>query len=106
MWLPRFWLTQGLRGDMGTCAHVDVTGTATLIMAANTRRTSFYIFNNGANRVFLCETNAVDTVDGFPLESFSQFSEDEGHNLWKGDIWGITAGTTEEIRYWERTQSA
>ena len=91
---------------MGTCKHVDVTGAATLVIPQNVRRTSFYLFNNGNNRVFLCETNAVDIVDGFPLEAFSQFSEDEGNNIWKGDIWAITTGTTEELRYWERDQSA
>jgi cellulase/cellobiase CelA1 len=92
---------------MGNVGKVDVTGVATLILAANTRRTSFYMFNNGANRVFLGETAAQATVaEGFPLESFSQFSEDEGNNIYKGDIYGITAGTTEGVRYWERTQSA
>lgn len=85
-------------------AAVTVDGTATLILGQNTRRASFYLFNNGANRVFLGETSAVTTANGFPLESFSQLSEDEGNNLWKGDIYGITAGTSEEIRYWERTQ--
>lgn len=89
---------------MGTTAAVDVTSSATLIMPANTRRTSFYMFNNGATRIFIGESSSVDTTTGFPLEAFSQFSEDEGNNIYKGDIYGITAGTTEEIRYWERDQ--
>ena len=91
---------------MGLTAAVDVTGVATLILPQSVKRTSFYMFNNGAQRVFIGETAAQATVlTGFPLEPFSQFSEDEGNNIWKGDIWGITAGTTEEIRYWERDQS-
>ena len=90
---------------MGTTAAVTVTTTATLVMPANVRRGSFYLLNNGATSMFIGETNSITALTGFPLAAASQVSEDEGNNLWKGDIYAIVAAGTEEARYWERTQS-
>lgn len=83
---------------------VTVNDTATLIIDAETSRQSFYLFNNGANRVYLAETVANCTVaNGFPLEASSQLSEDRGENLWKGTVYGICGpGLSSEVRYWER----
>lgn len=93
---------------MGTVAAVSVSNIATLIIPANTRRTSFYLLNNGANQIYVGETNAITTADGFPLAAASQVSEDEGNNVWKGDIYGICdiADSPIEVRYWERNQGA
>ena len=89
---------------MGTTNAVTVTGSATLILGANPLRQSFYLLNNGVNPVFVSEDTTVNTGTSFPLAAASQISEDRGMNIYKGDIYGITAGTSEEIRYWERTQ--
>ena len=91
---------------MGTTAAVSIGVAATLIVPANTRRSSFHLLNNGSNPMFIGENNAITIADGFPLSGGSQISEDEGNNVWKGDIYGIVAAATEEARYWERTQSA
>jgi hypothetical protein len=56
--------------------------------------------------MYIGETSAVTVAEGFPLAAASQVSEDEGNNVWKGDIYGIVAVGSEEARYWERTQSA
>jgi hypothetical protein len=85
---------------------VTVAITATLILPANERRQSFYLFNNGLSAIYMGETNAVTVATGFPLAQGSQISEDRGQNQWKGDIWGIVAAGTEEIRFWQRTHSA
>jgi len=99
-----FWARLNRLGEDMPTGVVTVSDTATLIIPQNTSRQSFYLFNNGAKRVYLGETAADATVaDGFPIESSSQLSEDRGENLWKGDVWGICApGESSEMRYWER----
>lgn len=91
---------------MGTTAAVTVGTTATLVIPANVRRTSFYLLNNGAESMFVGETASATTVAaGFPLAASSQVSEDEGNNVYKGDVFAIVAVGTEEARFWERGQS-
>jgi len=56
--------------------------------------------------MFIGETAASTTLaNGFPLAAASQVSEDEGMNVYKGDVFGIVAAGTEEARFWERTAS-
>jgi len=91
---------------MGVTAAVSVGTTPTLIIPVNARRTSFYLLNNGTNEMYIGENSSVTVATGFPLAAASQVSEDEGSNVYKGDIYGIVAAGTEEARYWERDVSA
>ena len=91
---------------MGVVAAVNVTDTATLVIPQNTKRTSFYLLNNGVAQIYVGENSAITTADGFPLAAASQVSEDEGSNIYKGDIYAICAAVDSpvELRYWERNQ--
>ena len=74
-------------------------------MAQNCKRTSFYLLNNGAKQIYVGENNSITTANGFPIAAASQVSEDEGSNVWKGDLWAIcdALDSPVEVRYWERT---
>ena len=90
---------------MSAPVAVSVGTTATLILAANTARISYFIINNHSAAIFVAEDNTVTTVNGLPLGSGGALSEDQGERLFKGDIFGIVATATADVRVWERTST-
>jgi hypothetical protein len=86
-------------------ANVTVSNTATKIISANNSRHSFIIVNTGANTVYIGEDAAVTTSNGVPLLQDASLTEDNGGDrLYLGDIYGIVASGTSDVRYWERTR--
>ena len=90
---------------MGTFVSITVTTTATRLLTANTARTSFLMVNNGSASVFIGENNTVTTSNGLPIASGGQLAEDRGVRLYLGDVFGIVASGTEDMRVWERTSN-
>lgn len=88
---------------------VSVTNTATLIIGANSRRQSIMIENEDSSvTVFIGEDSSVTasgniTNDGVGIAPGGTFAEDAGGTrVYKGDIYGIVASGTADVRYWER----
>jgi len=77
-------------------ASVNVTNTATLILAANTSRKTILIQNIGSEDCFLADSASVTISNGFPVKS--------GESIFmynKDAIYGITSSGTVDIRYME-----
>lgn len=87
-------------------ASVSVGATATLILAADNWRTSFMLVNNGSVIVYLGQTADITvtgdtTNDGIPLLPRGTVTESLLGG-WRGNIWGITASGSADVRVWQR----
>ena len=81
---------------------VTVTNSATLIVAANTRRRNLTIVNtSGSQDVFIGPDDTITSSTGLPLYSFSTRDQDIIPEGWQGTVYGITASGTADVRYWE-----
>lgn len=76
--------------------RVAVDNTADLILAANSSRLSWSIYNGGAETVYIGDTNAVTTTTGYPLVPGAHLSGNGRH-----DIYGITAAGSVNVQYLE-----
>ena len=94
-------LVAGLCLSGASFNDVDVTSTATKIVGANSARRSIIIQNLGSADIFIGHDDTVTTTDALELESNERYTEG-GTNVWKGDIFGITASGTQDVRFWER----
>jgi hypothetical protein len=84
-------------------SSVTVGNTATLLVAANTARLSLVIENNGSVTVYLGPDTSVSSSNGIPLLADGSFQEDSGGaRMYQGDIYGVTASDTSDVRVWER----
>lgn len=82
---------------------VTITTTATLIAANNAKRQSLMIANTSSGTVFLGPDNTVTTANGIPLLQDGNLTEDSGGTrMFMGDVYGIVAAGTSDVRYWER----
>lgn len=91
----------------GTYSNITITNSATLILAANSRRQGFRITNNSVTQdAFIGFDSSVTSSNGLPLYA-NQTREEQrngGSRCWLGDIYGIVAANTADIRFWEVTQ--
>lgn len=81
---------------------VSVTNTATLIVAANTKRRSITIVNDSSSTIYIGPDSSITTANGTPL--YGRQTRTEGRNIpegYQGDIYGIVASGTADTRYWE-----
>ena len=82
---------------------VSVGTSATLILAAQSRRKSTLIFNNSAATVFIGPDSTITTSNAFPVLTQTSFVEDDGNQrMYSGDIYGIVASGSSDVRVWER----
>ena len=82
-----------------------VTGTASVIVAANSIRHSVIIANPNAATLYIGDSN-VTTTNGIPILQNGTFEEDSGGTkLWQGPIYGILATGSVTIPYWERLRA-
>ena len=82
--------------------NVNVTSTATLIIAANAKRQELIITNNSTTPdAFIGMDSSVTTANGLPLYAGQTRERSRGFAIWLGDIYGITASGTADIRVWE-----
>jgi len=86
-------------------AAISVTTSATLIVAANPRRQSLIISNTDTtNPIYVGSDANVTTSNGVLLAAGSTLTEDNGGSkVYCGDVYGI-AGSSINVRYWERTE--
>ena len=80
------------------------SGTAILIVAFNHLRKSLIITNEGSSKVYLGSDSSVLSTTGISLEAESgKYTEDSGgQRMYLGDIYGISADSTNDVRYWEK----
>lgn len=81
---------------------VTVGNTATLVLAANTWRRGFNVYNNGAVTIYLGFDTGVTSSTGTPVLPNASFTSD-GMNPWKSNVYAITASSTADTRYLEWT---
>jgi hypothetical protein len=81
------------------------SGTAVLIVKCNSDRKSLIITNEGSSKVYLGGDSSVTSATGISVEdSNGKYTEDSGGTrMYLGDIWGISADSTNDVRYWEKT---
>ena len=84
---------------------VSIGTSATLIIAANSERTSLYIENSAGDGTVLIlgEDTTLTAANGIEIADGGSVIEDMGHRLWKGDWFGIVAAGSADVRVWERT---
>jgi len=87
---------------------VNVTDTATLILAANVQRQGILLVNaDEDDTVYLGMDASVTVANGLPFYSNSSRQMDRGFGLWLGPIYGICdTGAAASVRYWEVTKGA
>ena len=75
---------------------------ASLVIAANTWRRGFNIYNGGSVACYIGFSTAVTTSTGTTVLPTASFSSD-GLNNYKGDVYMISGSATQDIRYMEWT---
>jgi hypothetical protein len=84
----------------GTYNAVTVTASATLIKASNANRLSLQITNTSGEVCYIGFDTSVSSTNGFPLAQNDVLSL-TGSDLYTGAVYGITASSTANIRYFE-----
>lgn len=79
-----------------TVGAVSVTSTQTSIRATDATRTSLVIQNLGPSDLYIGETG-VTTANGFLVS----VGDSMGDIQFTGQIFGITASGTADVRYWD-----
>lgn len=88
---------QAAFGTIMNHASVNVTNTATTILAANTNRQAMIIKNNGTATVYISFNAGLTISDGYPLQAGESI-----YLMTKAlTLYGITSATTEDVRYLE-----
>lgn len=86
----------------GTKTITATTG-GTLIVDANPQRIGLILVNTSTQTVYLGHDTNVTTANGIPLLTNGNLTEDSGGTkMYCGPIYGITASSTSDVRYWER----
>lgn len=83
---------------------VTVTTSPTLIVAANTKRHSVVITNTSTTvKLYIGPDTSITTSNAIEVPTSNSFAEDSGGvKCYNGPIYGI-AGSSIDVRYWERT---
>lgn len=88
-----------------TNTAVTVTNTATLIIAANSARQELVMTNNSVTTdIFIGPDSSVTASTGLPLYANQTRERSRGFAIHLGDVYGITASGTADIRVWQTTR--
>lgn len=88
-----------------TCTNVNIGNTATLIIAANAARQELIITNNSTSPdIYIGPDNTVTTTNGLPLYAGQTRERSRGFSIHLGDVYGISASGTADIRVWQTTR--
>lgn len=79
---------------------VTVTTSATKIISANSRIRGWIIYNAGSTAVYYGPDDSITTANTVALTPGATILSSDTAN-WKGDVYGIVATGTEDIRYWD-----
>jgi len=81
---------------------VTITTSATKIVSANTKRKSLELINTSeAKIVYYGPDNSITSSNALPLYETQTRNRDKIPEGYLGDVWGITASGTADLRYWE-----
>jgi len=81
-----------------------VTNVATKIISANYERKTLCLTNLSESvLVYIGPDASVTTANGFPLYQTQSLDNKKVSGFYLGDIYGITASSTADVRYWETT---
>lgn len=88
---------------VNTYGAVSVTGSATLILAANPARKGCMIQNLGATGfpIYVGMNTSVTTGNGLFLDAGLLFTDTGFQEAYRGAIYGISTFDPVDIRYWE-----
>lgn len=88
-----------------TVTNVNVTTSAILIVAANAARQELIITNNSTSPdIFIGPDNTVTATTGLPLYAGQTRERSRGFAIHLGDVYGISASGTADIRVWQSTR--
>lgn len=82
---------------------VTVTSTATTILNANNGRRGFIISNNSGTIIYIGFDSNVLATTGIQILPQDKWESSGEHAVYKGSVWGITASSTADVRYWDWT---
>ena len=81
---------------------VTVTNTPTLIVGANCRRQELTLVNNSSVDIFVGPDASITSSNAVPLFASQRNDRWKGPGgSWLGDIYGVTASGSADIRFWE-----
>ena len=79
------------------------SGSAVLLVSANSLRLSLIIVNNGSSSIYIGDDPSVSTATGLVIGSGEKLQEDSGgQRTYLGNYYAISEDSTNDIRYWER----
>jgi hypothetical protein len=79
-----------------------VTTAATLILAENTKRKKLTIVNSSLSTIlYVGPDSSITTSNSIPLYQNQSSVSEKIPEGYKGDIYGIVASGTADVRYWE-----
>jgi len=85
---------------------ITVTTSATLIVAANTQRRNLTVVNSSETAiVFIGPDSTITTSNAIPLYETQTQNQDRVPEGYQGDVYGIVASGTADVRFWEVTSS-
>jgi hypothetical protein len=86
-----------------THGNVTVTTNPTLIIGANPNRRAIIISNNTNTSLYLSPDSSLTTANGIVVPALGHIEISADGEVFKGDIYGIVAASTNDVRYWEWT---
>jgi hypothetical protein len=86
-----------------TNASVSVGSSPTLIIGANPNRRAIIISNNTNASLYLGPDSSLTTSNGIVVPALGHIEISADGEVFKGDIYGVVASSTNDVRYWEWT---
>lgn len=86
---------------VSTYNAVTISSTASAVMLANNERKGSLVYNNGSVTIYLGMDANVTSSNGLPVASNASFNNSGQNEVWKGNIYAITASSTADVRFWE-----
>ena len=85
------------------------TGSAVLIVSANTLRISIIIVNNGSSLIYLGDDSSISSTTGLPINTIDSsggyYEDSGGQRTYLGPYYAISEDATNDVRYWERERN-
>lgn len=80
---------------------VTVSTTATQILGASSNRKGLLITNEGNIKVFVGPDASITASNAVSIPPDGSLSLSGFDEAWRGDVYGICASDTVDVRYWE-----
>lgn len=86
-----------------TYGAVTVTTNPTLIIGANPNRRALIVSNNTNAALYVSPDSSLTTSNGIVVPASGTMTISADGEVFKGDVYGIVAAATNDVRYWEWT---